>query len=227
MEHYLYRAIQVVPDTPPYSIMEADILRPTAQSKPPSFYRDAVRHLHLDLDLDETKRSPEVLQVCTRARTFAATGQSGDPILLPVLLQMESLRHLSTRLADLFGGVDRIDMNHPILSSITHLDILDDLRRDRNARIWPHLTSLPALTHLCLNDRVPTEILNALLSDSSGIRILVNLWDSDGPAHGQILARNPPVKDPRFVVSVYREYDREWMAAVRGGAVSGALPRIL
>ncbi|KAJ7899510.1 hypothetical protein B0H14DRAFT_1654572 [Mycena olivaceomarginata] len=106
-------------------------------------------------------------------------------------------------------------MNHPVFSFITHLDIFDDITED-DKRIWPHFDSLPALTHLCLNDHVPSLILRTVLSLCPRLQVLANIWEFCRQSEGRLLACNPPLKDSRFVVGVYRNYGSEWAAGARG-----------
>ncbi|KAJ7483899.1 hypothetical protein B0H11DRAFT_1193551 [Mycena galericulata] len=209
VEPYLYRIIVTHPG-PPYTIVEDAILRPTPHSKPASFYRDAVRHVYLSHQHDV---SPEILQMFTRTRNLAMTATS-SPELLPILLEMD-LRRLSLSLEDIFDSRQHIDLKHPLFNSITHLDVFDAMG-EIDAYIAPHLASLPALTHLCLNNRVPGHILRALLSDCPRLRLLVNLWYYQKASSGRALADDPPVADRRFVVGLYRDYQREWTAGARG-----------
>ncbi|KAJ7438915.1 hypothetical protein B0H11DRAFT_2293615 [Mycena galericulata] len=211
VEPYLYRVVKVS-SHPPYSIIQEDLLRPGPQSKPASFYQNAVRHLYLD---QESEWSPEVLRVCTRTRSFSATGRSPNPSLLLILLETD-LRQLGVSLEHLFGGVRYIDLNHPLFTSITHLDIFDDITESYYIQIPQQIASLPTLTHLCLNDHVPADILRAILSDCTNLHILVNLWHYSKVSEGRALARNPPLKDSRFVVGMYQNYPREWEAGARG-----------
>ncbi|KAJ7438916.1 hypothetical protein B0H11DRAFT_2103416, partial [Mycena galericulata] len=210
VEPYLYRVVKVS-SRPPYSIMREDLLRPGPQSKPASFYQKAVRHLYLD---QQSEWSPEVLRVCTRTRSFSATGSSSDPSLLPILLEMD-LRQLSLSLEHFFDGVGYIEINHPLFTSITHLEIFDDITKS-HTQIGQQIASLPTLTHLCLNGRIPADILRAILSECPNLHILVNLWHYYKVTEGRALARNPPLKDSRFVVGIYRDYWREWEASARG-----------
>ncbi|KAJ7430814.1 hypothetical protein B0H11DRAFT_902556 [Mycena galericulata] len=222
VEPYLYRSIRIRRNLPPYSIMESDLLRPTPQSKPASFYRDAVRYLYLDGS--SWSWSPNVLGVCTRTRTFAVL--DATPALLPILRQM-NLRELGIHLQELFGDPRHIDLKHSLFDSITHLDIYDLITED-DTQIAPHLAALPALTHLCLNNHVPAHILQALASDLPGLHIFVNLLHghSIAPAHLSRLLRphsslsppfeDPPLRDPRFVISVYLDSGVEWEASARG-----------
>ncbi|KAJ7744069.1 hypothetical protein DFH07DRAFT_963905 [Mycena maculata] len=213
VEPYLYRVI-MVGAWPPYSIMKDDILGVT-QSKPASFYRDAVRHLYLrEVQEPRFSWSPEVLQLCSRTHNLAAAGGSANPTLIPILLQMD-LRRLSLSLGELFGGAERIDLKHPLFNYITHLDIFDDIP-EADTQIVPHIAALPVLTHLCMNNHVPADILRALLSDCPSLNIFVNLWHWYRTPSGRIQARNPPLRDARFVVGVYRDYAREWEAGARG-----------
>ncbi|KAJ7714819.1 hypothetical protein DFH07DRAFT_373943 [Mycena maculata] len=205
VEPYLYRIVQIGP-TPPYSIMQQT-------TKPASFYRDAVRHLYLP-HTPPFDWSPKILEMCTGTRNFTATGGSPGPALIPILLQMD-LRQLSLYLGYLFGGHQNINLKHPLFSSITHLDVFDDIP-ENDPQISPHLAALPALTHLALNHDVPPRLFREILSDCSKLQVLVNLWDSDSASFGRFLAHNPPVADPRFVISEYKDYRLEWVASARG-----------
>ncbi|KAJ7453264.1 hypothetical protein B0H11DRAFT_2071639 [Mycena galericulata] len=125
VEPYLFRVI-MPPPGPPFSIIENAVLRPTPQSKPASFYRDAVRYVHF---------------------------------------------------------------------------------------VYQSETSLPALTHLCLNNSVPDQILHALLSDCPHLHLLVTLWYF---LIARTAPRDPPVSDPRFVVGSYKDFEDEWTAGAHG-----------
>lgn len=187
--------------------MEDSILR--THSKPADFYRDSVRHIYLDYQSGNW--SPEVLKACTRTRNLVALRSA--PNLIPILCQMD-LRQLSIYLYQLFGGTQQIDLKHSIFTSITHLDIFDLIMKDKT-QILSGIPSLPALTHLCLNQDVPPDALQTLLSDCPALHILLNLWHQNREAAARALADNPPVRDPRFVVGVYRDYWREWESGAR------------
>ncbi|KAJ7636629.1 hypothetical protein FB45DRAFT_448385 [Roridomyces roridus] len=204
VEPYLYRAIKVAP-WPPYSIMERDVLNGTG--KPASFYRDAVRHLYI-----QDKPRADVLKICTRTRSITSFGRA--PELMPVLPQMD-LRRLSLSLRELFNGPPYL---HPLFQTITHLDLHDiigeDDEQDPVVRLLP---ALPALTHLCLCDQVPP--VRKILADCSHLQILVNPWLISDAALGRTLAANPPIQDPRFMVTVYNDVNDEWEADVKGHSI--------
>ncbi|KAJ7458298.1 hypothetical protein B0H11DRAFT_2061645 [Mycena galericulata] len=211
VEPYLFRVI-MPPPGPPYSIIENAVLRPTPQSKPASFYRDAVRYVHF---VYQSETSPAVLKVLTRTRNVVVTGDwpGPDPAaeLIQILLEMD-LRRLSLSLEDLFSGREHIDLKHPLFNSITHLHLFDHAASIA-AQLSPHISSLPALTHLCLNNSVPDQILHALLSDCPHLHLLVTLWYF---LIARTAPRDPPVSDPRFVVGSYKDFEDEWTAGAHG-----------
>ncbi|KAJ7478425.1 hypothetical protein FB451DRAFT_1365951, partial [Mycena latifolia] len=68
-----------------------------------------------------------------------------------------ALRQLSGELAPLFGGLDRIDVVHPLFASITHLDIFDRTpctpisHRCPPCPIWPCTEKIPGTWSRCFS----------------------------------------------------------------------------
>ncbi|KAJ7617082.1 hypothetical protein FB45DRAFT_1034385 [Roridomyces roridus] len=214
VEPYLYRAVKVAPH-PPYTLIAQDILHPTPNSKSHRFYRDAVRHLYI-----QDAPPAEVLQVCTRLQTIANFGLARE--LIPFLARMKDLRQLSLSLRELFDGAPSSCHPKPshIFRTITHLDLHDIIDDSEDSSILQILPTLPVLTHLCLCDQVPP--VRKLLTECKRLRILVNPWDKLNAERGRELARNPPTRDARFVVTVYENINGEWEAYVRGWTIWAA-----
>lgn len=189
--------------------MASSLLSPTP-SKPASFFQDAVRHIHIDVHSDW---SPDILRVCTRTQNLASI--LVDPTLLPILLQMD-LRRLALSLKNLFSGWKHVDMTHPGFARLTHLDVFDD-DIEEDLQIVPHVAALPALTHLCLNNGIPRDIMRAVLLACPRLQVLVSCWHYAKASAGRDLAHNPPLADPRFVVGIYRRYDLDWESGAKGG----------
>jgi hypothetical protein len=63
---------------------------------------------------------------------------------------------------DLFGYSS--DLSHPLLRSITHLDIRDMGGEFDFARVFPLIPTLPALTYFALRFEVPRDNVLSLLA---------------------------------------------------------------
>ncbi|KAJ7446376.1 hypothetical protein FB451DRAFT_1567894 [Mycena latifolia] len=207
IEPFLYRNVNVGKD-PPYSAMGSTILRAT-KSKPASFFHNAVRHLVLDISatwtLDDARG---VLKLCTRLEAFSAWGHFTDPTLLHILEELR-LRRLSTDLDRLFGGYQSIDLTHSLFVSLTHLEIFDAIYED-DTQIIAHLPTLPALTHLRLNENVPWKHVQRLLAECPRLEVLISIFPRLRAPWAAQWARTSPIRDPRFVITVYRAPMASW-----------------
>ncbi|KAJ7447466.1 hypothetical protein FB451DRAFT_1411881 [Mycena latifolia] len=215
VEPMLYRVVRVNA-TPPYSAMAQAVLR-ARKTKPRSFFNKAVRYLVLDFPaawtLDEAR---EVLKLCTDLIGFAPIAYFANPTMLPILAEMH-VQRLSVCLRDLFGGYSfdgdkDIDFTHPVFTSITHLDVFDSV----GERICAHLPSLPALTHLCLSEVVPWDMVRRLLVECPGLEVLLDLFPAIRQDVGRAWAQSIPFHDIRFVVGVYTDYVDEWEQCAQG-----------
>jgi len=183
------------------------------RSKSPAFFHNAVRHLLLDGVSTEwsVEEANDVLRVCTGVVNFAAIGKLSNPTLLPILAGM-NVQRMAGCLEVLFGDHRYIDMTHPAFTSITHLDIFDEIEAGET-KICPYLPMLPVLTHLCLNNNVPSDAIQKLLTDCPLLELLVVLWP-DGRASEW--AKNTSFCDMRFVVAVCRDYWGDWERGAQG-----------
>ncbi|KAJ6529829.1 hypothetical protein B0H19DRAFT_1274215 [Mycena capillaripes] len=203
IEPLLYRVIRL-------SKFNVDLMS-LLKSKPAAFLQNAVRHLCFD-SYGDAGQAKGILELCTGVVDLALEMAPANPILLPILATM-SLRRLSTFLHDLFG--DDINLGHPTFAFLTHLDLLDD---DDNhlALILPHIPSLPALTHLALDYKVPRNTVQTLLEKCPRLALLACLWHWHMVA-GYHAAQTPHVYDVRFVIGRCRElYWADWEDCARG-----------
>ncbi|KAJ7926934.1 hypothetical protein B0H13DRAFT_1060003 [Mycena leptocephala] len=185
------------------------------ESKPRGFFKNAVRHLFFEQTLDlSAAEACEFLRMCENLMSFGVTGHLSNPGLLPILVGMQ-LRRLDVKLTALFAvsPIDRINFDHPIFRSITHLQLYDTIE---DGRVVPHLAGLPALTHLGLRHTVPWDVFRDLLSRCERLVLLVYHWDPFSGPTGEKLASRTPFTDARFVVTNIANYRLDWEAGVEG-----------
>ncbi|KAJ7465987.1 hypothetical protein FB451DRAFT_1138102 [Mycena latifolia] len=212
IEPLLYRVVCVgrtVPDQG-HNILNA------TKWKPASFFHDTVRHLLLDPATSLTvEEATEVLKLCTGVVNFAVVGSLSSPALLPVLGNMR-VQRLSVSLNSLFGAISSVDPRHPLFAYITHLDILDPDPATSAPHFSTHIPALPSLTHLCLNNFMPWNVIRTLLAECPRLELLANFWAERkyDVAFGR--AQNVPVHDVRFVMGLYGNYWADWEAGARG-----------
>ncbi|KAJ6538917.1 hypothetical protein B0H10DRAFT_2203818 [Mycena sp. CBHHK59/15] len=82
--------------------------------------------------------------------------------------------------------------------------------------IWRHLAALPVLTHLCLNNEVPGELVRTIFAESH-LHTLVNMWPYDARLRAMEVSQDPPVQDARFVVLMLEDWRNDWDLGARGG----------
>ncbi|KAJ7131238.1 hypothetical protein C8R44DRAFT_978192, partial [Mycena epipterygia] len=213
IEPLLYRVVHINGRLP-YSNMAHALLRATT-TKAPDFFQ-TVRHLFVEVG---TPWSPEetiiILKLCTGIVNLSITICYPDPTgILAQLAQMQ-LQRLAGSLQPLFNGGKTIDMCHPLFSSITHLDIFDTIG-DGDIDICPQIPAIPALTHLCLHDRIPWATIKKLLAECPKLELLVNLRRPRSSALVQIFVQDVPIHDMRFVIQLYQDCWSGWKAHVTG-----------
>ncbi|KAJ7750447.1 hypothetical protein DFH07DRAFT_548079 [Mycena maculata] len=206
----LYRVI-VTNSIPP------DVLRRAMHVEPPSFFDASVRHLVLipcESLMEEAHAL--LLRLCTKTFSLAIIGTCSTPELLPMLRDMSEVRKWAGQLKNLFGSYDAIDLRHPFFRTITHMDVFDDGLNLRTY-ILPGLLAFPALTHLCLNETVPADLLRCVLEQSTRLQVLVQLWPQSQAQFAHQIATSPPAVDVRFVVGTYTRYWDPWAIGVPAG----------
>ncbi|KAJ7728171.1 hypothetical protein B0H14DRAFT_3618624 [Mycena olivaceomarginata] len=164
------------------------------KSKPASFFHDAIRHLVVGPCPTWTQiNTLAILKLCTGVvDKFAALGELADPSMLPALARMR-LQRMAGNLTRLFGG--RVDMQHSIFASITHLDVFDRIA-EGGTHISTQIPALPALTHLSFhNDVVPWTKMQRVLQECPRLEVLVNLWHSTKRRYAYEKTANIPAHD--------------------------------
>lgn len=184
------------------------------KSKPASFFHDAIRHLVVGPCPTWTQiNTLAILKLCTGVTDFAALGELADPSMLPALARMR-LQRMAGNLTRLFGG--RVDMQHSIFTSITHLDVFDRIA-EGETHISTQIPALPALTHLSFhNDVVPWTKMQRVLQECPRLDVLVNLWHSTKRRYAYEKTANIPIHDARIVLYLYNDYWGEWEADAMG-----------
>ncbi|KAJ6598415.1 hypothetical protein DFH09DRAFT_1131724 [Mycena vulgaris] len=186
--------------------------------KPPSFFRDHVRHLLLSPSRSlSDEELHEILRLCPRIVSLCLGHMMSKPALLPILEAMSEVRRWSGSLDGLFGtGRAVIDhpLGNPFFRTVTHMDIFDAVDNSD----LDGLAAMPALTHLCLSDDLACgdNFLRHVLDQCSHLQLLANFLHYSEDKITEIAA-NPPVADLRFVVYVYHDYWAEWKTYARGG----------
>ncbi|KAJ6452080.1 hypothetical protein C8R45DRAFT_86919 [Mycena sanguinolenta] len=218
VEPLLYRTLlvdsprlQFVPrDESPFTI-ECDQLISAIHSKPSSFFRDSVRNLCLAHNLAEEEAI--VLSACSAIENLWMLRQNKVNVLdfnLP-------LKRLHCMVGMLFR-TSQLDFTHGIFSSITHLELFDNLADIINPEAWSTLPCIPHLTHLAFNDDNFLPICLALLPTWESLRVMMILLDREMDA--DFLANHNATglaHDLRFVVSTCASYLQDWIEGIQVG----------
>jgi len=160
----------------------------------------------------EPKLASTVLPLLTGMVDFAALGDV-KPINLLEIFGTVRLRRLAMDLSEI---TDPVNLTLACFSSITHLDVFDEILAEHEST-WANLAALPCLTHLCFRAVVPANIWQMVLRTCLDIQLLVNRWSRLRARVARQIAQNPPVIDPRFVVLFVNDYADQWEEGARGG----------
>ncbi|KAJ7733363.1 hypothetical protein B0H16DRAFT_1468197 [Mycena metata] len=118
-----------------------------------------------------------LLELCRGVINFGATnGNVGGVVLAPP--ETMNIRRLSVCLSRLFDDA-AVDFTRPIFRSLTHLNMFDgyDGIEWGVMELLPSIPTLPALTHLILNPRIPRDNVLGVLAQSSRLQLLLVLWN--------------------------------------------------
>ncbi|KAJ6598401.1 hypothetical protein DFH09DRAFT_57403 [Mycena vulgaris] len=201
----------------------AKAVRRVMRVKPPSFFRDHVRHLLLNPSLRLSNRMSDeehydLLRLCPRLVSLACLGDFSSSVLLPILQGMSEVCRWSGSLEDLFGSRAAIDLGNPFFRTVTHMGIFDTISNS-DLQMCAGLTAMPALTHLCLSGgdlMYGDDFLRHVLDQCSHLQLLVNVLYTDSDLTE--ITASPPVADVRFVVYLFNNYyAAEWYTGARGG----------
>ncbi|KAF7313124.1 hypothetical protein MKEN_00998600 [Mycena kentingensis (nom. inval.)] len=177
-------------------------------------YAPFVRHLFFDMESEITpEAASSILQHCTNVHDFATIGQYSHPSILPILANMR-IERLAICFEVLFGSPEDINLCHPFLVHVTHLDVFDMLTDKAIPLICDVLPQLPSLSHLCLNNERAGTILDRVLSSLPNLVLLVVL--RPGAVEAMRIEEDPPVADDRLVFGTFRDYWGQWEACASG-----------
>lgn len=164
------------------------------------------------------------LELCLGVTNFAILTIFGVPGLLPALGNMR-LQRLSGVIEGLFRDpakadeVITVDIGHPLFSTLSHLDILDEIDREGMGPEWLNdLSTLPALTHLSFNNPPNSEILHTILQACPRIHVFIAAFHVSGKARARAYVESMSIRDIRFVVATYSDHYGDWELGTKGGA---------
>ncbi|KAF7366020.1 Zn(2)-C6 fungal-type domain-containing protein [Mycena venus] len=116
---------------------------------------------------------------------FTALGDV-KPINLRDIFGTVRLRRLAMHLSKI---TDPVNLTLPCFSSITHLDIFDEILAEHEST-WADLAALPCLTHLCFHAVVPANVWKMVVRTCPDIQLLVNRWSSLRASVARHVAKN-------------------------------------
>ncbi|KAJ7603287.1 hypothetical protein DFH06DRAFT_1488155 [Mycena polygramma] len=218
-----------------YKVLRLDTVAVTVsaiksiQLRPADFLASIVRHVLVYSSTHSLSRDDfaSFLQSCPGITTLAILGNVLGPYLLPILGAMQ-IQRLSLDVGQLFrdeasGEEEPINLEHPLFSTVTHLDVFDDFETfvddPEVASEWVQsLCALPALTHLAFSTPA-MEVLRSALDSCPGLRVLLVAFPATeiDDAKGYMEYVAPDVTDMRFVVATYADYYDDWETGARGG----------
>ncbi|KAJ6462461.1 hypothetical protein C8R45DRAFT_526237 [Mycena sanguinolenta] len=197
-------------------------LRQAVESKPAQFIRDNVWHLFIDRDVDQ-QTLDVFLPFCTAVQSLVIFNFHRQ-MVLHMLSQLESAR--PRRLAAAIGFVGRaqagnptaVDLTHSMFSSLTHLDVFEDIIAVTPS--WSSLALLPgpALTHLAFLE-LSYNTAVAILGMCRKLQVIVSM-ESEEPTEWPTLSTTVDDLEPRSVGMALktRNYASDWETGVRGGS---------
>ncbi|KAJ7051269.1 hypothetical protein C8F01DRAFT_1175458 [Mycena amicta] len=212
IEPFLYRSIRFEDD----NHITLSALRRVMQSKPPPFFAAAVRHIVVTRAIN----FDDVVCHCTKTTHLVlAPIEDAQPETLPLYLKcMPDIQRLAACLEDglpysTYPSVESLAVFLPRFAGVTHFELFDGTRarmHDLSERIVPFICSLPALTHLAVNDIMEHALLEILLAGCEKLQILCWLARTSDSLHERetaLLAEDGFTRDPRLVLVVYGKWD--------------------
>ncbi|KAK7016846.1 hypothetical protein R3P38DRAFT_2635516 [Favolaschia claudopus] len=191
-----------------------------SKSRPHSFFCDRVKHLFAENITDLQLQT--LLSVCKNINILAVLTIRAvlpSPETQP-MFQLQDLRprRLSIEIEDLILSLPKDAHFHPILTSVTHLDLYDTKHRDD---FVDHLALLHPLTHLSLwNGSASGAEMSAALSRCRRLESLVDMHGgTPNEAHPTFPDDASCTADMRFVSIVLDAdaYLRDWVVGTQGG----------
>ncbi|KAJ7851240.1 hypothetical protein B0H14DRAFT_3866359 [Mycena olivaceomarginata] len=218
LEPLLYRTIHLSS----YNVLEL------LKAKPAPFLASTVRHVIVWPAVRDPTALGSFLELCLGVTNFASLTIFGVPGLLPALGNMR-LQRLSGVIEGLFRDpakaddnddeVITVDIGHPLFSTLSHLDILDEIDPEGMGPEWLNdLSTLPALTHLSFNNPPNSEILHTMLQACPRIHVFIAAFHVSGKARAHAYVESMSIRDIRFVVATYSDHYGDWELGTKGGA---------
>ncbi|KAK7051902.1 hypothetical protein R3P38DRAFT_3255153 [Favolaschia claudopus] len=187
-----------------------------SESKPESFFCDRVKHLFAqDITASQFRtllsacKNIDILAVLTSHRAEAQP-----------MFELQALHpcRLGIEISDLIPSLPQDAHFHPILTSVTHLDLYDVKHRDD---FIGNLALLHTLTHLSLwNGSASVAEMSAVLSKCRRLEALVDMHAGvPKDAHPTFEDDAPCTAEVRFVsISLNDDaYLRDWVVGTQGG----------
>ncbi|KAJ6564458.1 hypothetical protein B0H19DRAFT_1141137 [Mycena capillaripes] len=199
-----------------YPVHSWGTLVPILESKPTSFFHNAVRNLFW-VASDHHKMLP---MQCRSIENLWIAYEAYDkpPDIFPLIEDLP-LRQLYCNLTHLFGLQRQIDFDHRIFASVTHLELFDSwMSNSFDPTIWRNLALIPQLSHLSFNDPASVTIWPSLLLTCHSLRVFVALGLF--PMQAMINSHQEKeelVEDSRFVIMTLNEATRDWQMGAHTG----------
>ncbi|KAJ7339925.1 hypothetical protein DFH08DRAFT_248131 [Mycena albidolilacea] len=112
-----------------------------------------------------------------------------------------------------------VDIVRPLFSTLSHLDILDEIDPEGMGPEWLNdLSTLPALTHLSFNNPPNSKILHTILQACPRIHVLIAAFHVSEKAEVHAYVEAMGIRDIRFVVATYSDHYGDWELGTMGGA---------
>ncbi|KAJ7230842.1 hypothetical protein B0H12DRAFT_1263872 [Mycena haematopus] len=207
LEPILYSVVVFVNPLPEHICFDSAHFSSAVQSPAISQH---VTNLLLSRDVPFVHLAP-ILSRCSAVQNLALYG--GDLRVLPFLSAMP-LRRLSTALEDFLFPWVAIDFTDPPFSSLTHLQLRDDLD-EAQWEEWRGLAMIPKLTHLAFALEKSLSIFQNTLTACPRLQVLIYLY-SPGQAKPGI-GLESLAHDTRFVCLPAPAYLADWQTGARGG----------
>ncbi|KAF7364245.1 Zn(2)-C6 fungal-type domain-containing protein [Mycena sanguinolenta] len=189
------------------------VLQQAIESKPAQFIRDNVWHLFVEPDFLDALDT--FIPFCTGVRSLVIFKPHTQ-----MLSQLETAR--PQRLAvpiEFFGHTEEsmpIDLGLPMFSSLTHLDIWEDIIAI--APSWSSLALLPVLTHLAFFG-LSYDVGVTILGMCRKLQVIISMETEDS-TEWLMLSATVDDWEPRFVgmVVTTENYASDWETGLRGGS---------
>ncbi|KAJ7471110.1 hypothetical protein FB451DRAFT_1559579 [Mycena latifolia] len=204
LERPLYRVLKINSDDT-LSIVES-----VFNSRPAGFLQNAVRHVLLYVKPDRSTREQNLLWHCSGITDLFIPGNL-DPEFLPALSRMR-LQKLALDVP--FPPALRLD--HPLFSSVTHLDLWTESPVESWDR-YSSLASLPVLTHLRFTESMASIWLPRVIAECPKLLVIHIVVDEVEHLRDSFAEILPAITDQRVVVTEMPYYAADWIAGARGG----------